>query len=30
VGSVVKKFQSVNADDLMFPIIQLKRREFRL
>ncbi len=30
VGSVTKKFQSVTADDLMFPIIQMKRREFRL
>ena len=30
VSSVTKKFQSVTADDLMFPIIQMKRREFRL
>lgn len=30
VGSVTKKFRSVTADDLMFPIIQMKRREFRL
>jgi DNA-binding CsgD family transcriptional regulator len=30
VDSVAKKFRSVNADDLMFPIIQIKRRAFRL
>jgi DNA-binding CsgD family transcriptional regulator len=30
VDSVVKKFQSVHANDLMFPIVQWKRREFRL
>jgi DNA-binding CsgD family transcriptional regulator len=30
VSSVVKRLQSVNADDLMFPIIQMKRRAFRL
>ena len=30
IDGVAKKFQSVNNDDLMFPIIQWKRREFRL
>jgi DNA-binding CsgD family transcriptional regulator len=30
VDNVTKKFRSVTADDLMFPIVQMKRREFRL
>ena len=30
IDSVAKKFQSVSNDDLMFPIVQWKRREFRL
>ena len=30
VDSVTKKLRSVAADDLMFPIVQMKRREFRL
>src|SRR5882672_2752468 len=30
VESVTKKLRSVAADDLMFPIVQMKRREFRL
>lgn len=30
VGSVARRLQSVNPDDLMFPIIQMKRRAFRL
>jgi len=30
VASVTKKLRSVAADDLMFPIVQMKRREFRL
>lgn len=30
IESVTKKFQSVTDKDLMFPIVQWKRREFRL
>ena len=30
VESVTKKLRSVAADDLLFPIVQMKRREFRL
>jgi DNA-binding CsgD family transcriptional regulator len=30
IDRVAKKFRSVTNDDLMFPIIQWKRREFRL
>jgi DNA-binding CsgD family transcriptional regulator len=30
VNSVTKKFQSVSTDALMFPIIHMKRREYRL
>lgn len=30
VQNVKKKLESVNADDLMFPMIQMKRRPFRL
>lgn len=30
VQNVKKKLESVNADDLMFPVIQMKRRAFRL
>lgn len=30
IDGVAKKFQSVTNDDLLFPIIQWKRREFRL
>ena len=30
IDNVVKKFKSVNHDDLMFPIIEWKRRAFRL
>jgi len=30
VGSVARKLQSVTADDLTFPIIQMRRRAFRL
>ena len=30
IDNVAKKFKSVNTDDLMFPIIEWKRRAFRL
>jgi len=30
VDNVTKKLRSVSADDLMFPIVQMKRRAFRL
>jgi DNA-binding CsgD family transcriptional regulator len=30
VQNVKKKLESVNADDLMFPVTQMKRRAFRL
>ena len=30
IGNVARKFKSVNTDDLMFPIIEWKRRTFRL
>jgi len=30
VDNVARKFKTVNSDDLFFPIIQWKRREFRL
>jgi DNA-binding CsgD family transcriptional regulator len=30
IENVVKKFKSVNHDDLMFPIVEWKRRAFRL
>ena len=30
VDNVTRKLHSVNADDLEFPIVQIKRRAFRL
>ena len=30
VSSVARKLKSVNTDDLVFPIVPMKRREFRL
>jgi DNA-binding CsgD family transcriptional regulator len=30
VNNVTKKLRSVAADDLMFPIVHMKRRAFRL
>jgi DNA-binding CsgD family transcriptional regulator len=30
VSSVARKLKSVNTDDLVFPIVPMKRRKFRL
>jgi len=30
VDGVTRKLRSVSAEDLMFPVVQIKRREFRL